>query len=634
MKKLIVLFIALLLFLCGCDFLSDTSSSSSSSSSSTVTTHDLTVKYEVSDNYGIIVGEACQSVTVDIGAEHTFGEVTAQANEGYYFVSWSDGKTEPTRIDTVSESITLSAIFAPNGMKRLEYIASAGGTVSGEALQLLWPGQTGKQVSAIPNDGYVFIGWSDGIERANRTDVANSSILVTAKFKKGYWIDFVCDGNEGKILGNTHQALEMGQKTTPVTATAKPGYRFVKWSTGETNPTIQIDVEGTTSISAIYERLDLEIPAMWIVTESGGLILDGKYEDCAITIANTDEKYTLNNFACEMRTRGNTSAQVEKRSYKLKLDKPIALFGNDASREWTLISNHFDLSLIRNYLAYNVASGFDKLGSSSSTHFVDLYMNGEYRGVYLVCDQVEIAPGRVEVETDLTNVDTGYLIELDDRLDGYGFYVNGQFYGIKDPNQDAYNFTKAHTEFIQNYVQECMNALYGNDWDKIESLIDTESFAQAYIVFELFKCVDVGFSSFFMHKDAGGKMVCGPVWDFDRSVGNVSNNYSSRSPEGLYARYENSWFSALFRHSQFKDLVATQLAESKTMIENTIADCIENVYACEMAFSRNFVRWNLLGKYVYPQPTQLNNFTSWKQHVEFDRDWLTRSLAYLLNYYK
>ncbi len=627
MKKLFLLFIVCLLFLCSCDLALDDFSSSSEP-----TTHDLTLTYEASEG-GVIVGETTQSVHIDIGAEHTFTQVIAQPNEGYYFVNWSDGSTEPVRTDTISESKKLSALFLPNGVVKIEYLPSEGGTISGETIQYLWLNTLGTQVSAVPNDGYVFLGWSDNITRQNRTDVATTSISVTAIFKSGYWADFICDPNEGKIIGNAHQAIEKGQKTTFVTASAKPGYRFIKWSNGETNPAIQITVEGTTSVTAIFERLDLELPVISIVTQDERLPLEHKYMDCSISVENTKDEYALNKVACEIRERGNTSAQIDKRSYKIKLDKAFDLFGNGTYREWTLISNHFDLSLIRNYLAFKVASGFDKLDSSSSVQFVDLYINGDYRGVYLVCDQIEAGAGRVDVDKDLSSTDTGYLIELDDRLDGTGFYVNGQFYGIKDPDTEAYNFTPEHTEFIKNYIEQCITAMHGNDWAQIEALIDTESFAQAYLVFELFHCEDVGFSSFFMHKDAGGKLMCGPVWDFDRSVGNVGKNYSSRNPENLYAKQKNSWFYSLLQHEEFKSLVAKTLDENKDMIRNTLNQSYADVESCKNAFDRNFKRWNLLGQYFYPSPSEIYNLRTWQEQVNYNKTWLERSLSYLVTQY-
>ena len=136
-----------------------------------------------------------------------------------------------------------------------------------------------------------------------------------------------------------------------------------------------------------------------------------------------------------------------------------------------------------------------------------------------------------------------------------------------------------------------------------------------------------------MHKDAGGKLICGPVWDFDRSVGNVGKNYSSRNPENLYARYQNAWFSSLFRHEEFVALVAKTLNENEDMIRSTLDSCYESVKACKGSFDRNFARWDLLGQYFYPSPSEIYRLTEWVEQVNYNKGWIDRSLNYMLSQY-
>ena len=649
MKRLVVFLLILSLALCSCELAeffsvsyTSTGSSTSESSSSTSEESSSEPTGEIVLNYtcevgGTIIGESNQLYTLgEEESEHTFAQVTASAQEGYSFVAWSDGVKTPERQDTLSQSTDLVAYFAPIGYARIEYRADVGGSIIGKSIQYIPTGALGEQVEALAIEGYVFVRWSDTISREKRTDVGTGDhLILTAKFKQGYQVTFESDENMGKIVGINPQVVMKGKKTTYVSANPEPGYRFVKWSNGETSPSIQLTITETTTITAIYERDDLELPALIIKLDDGKLTstLDQSFTNCSIAVENAKPEH-CGLWGGKIRGRGNTSFQVEKRSYKIKLDDAFSMFGNGTSREWTLISNHFDLSLIRNYLAYSLALNFDKLSSAAtSVQFVDLYINDEYRGVYLVCEQVETGKNRVDIDMSWDNVDTGYLIELDDRLDGAGFYLNGQFYGIKDPDTAYYGYTPEHTEFIRSYTEQCYNAIYGNDYELVKSLIDVDSFAQAYIIFEMFNCYDVGFSSFFMHKDAGGKMCCGPVWDFDRSVGNVSSKYSSRNPESLYAKSENAWFYGLLRHEEFKALVGKHLHENEDMIRKTLSDCYASVESCKGAFDRNFKKWKLLGTYVYPNPTELNNLKSWQAHVDFNKSWLERSLTYLLNQY-
>ena len=163
-----------------------------------------------------------------------------------------------------------------------------------------------------------------------------------------------------------------------------------------------------------------------------------------------------------------------------------------------------------------------------------VYLNGEYIGVYLLCEQIEVQKTRVNIK-ESTWVDTGYLIEMDGRGDGTGFHANFKFYAIKTPDPDLPTFTPEHKAFIKDYLEQCFEALKSDDFSEVENLMDVRSFAQAYVVYELFNCVDVGYASFYLHKDQGGPLRCGPVWDFDRSLGIVGNTHGAKDYDALKA---------------------------------------------------------------------------------------------------
>lgn len=532
--------------------------------------------------------------------------------------------TESTSESASSESESEST---NDGKITIEYRALDGGYIEGTALQSIVVGEKGTAVRAIANEGYRFIGWDDGFNASARLDSPSESVVICARFEKLFEVTFSCNKNHGYIDGQKEQAVGSGQKTTYVTAVPKTGYRFVCWDSGETSDKIQISPTEDIELVAIFSRVDLCLPVLAIDTLDGSnRIPKGDYRDCTINVENT-EKYNFKGESGGIRGRGNTSYQLDKRSYKIKFDNAIDLFGNGKAKEWTLISNHFDLSLSRNYLAYSVAYAIG-LEYSSSVQFVDLYLNGEYRGVYLVCDQIEIGENRVNI-TDSDALDTGYVIELDEREDNTNFVIDRIPYSIKEPN----TLRADQIAFVEQYMNDCMSAIKGSDYSQIEALIDTESFARAYIVFEMFKCVDVGFSSFYMYKDAGDKLFCGPVWDFDRSVGNISNNESARRYYYLWAKMDNVWFNYLLRHDEFKELVGSLLDECTPIIEQTLSDCYTYLEENRVGFDRNFERWQILGTYVYPNPSELNNLRSWQEQLNFVKDYLKNSLAFLKNSY-
>ena len=611
MKKVyILLFILIVFFVFSCN------------SSKTIE-----VKYLYGEG-GYIDGITTQNISLTNG-KGTTSMVTAIPNDGYFFVGWSDGYTEPSRVDAVDKNSTFTAFFSKCTIVSVTYIANEGGYIQGNTYQTGDGKVNTTSVKAIANSGYRFVGWDDGLNNALRNDEALENKVFIANFKRVYTVEFSCDTKEGEISGRPKQALLEGSTSMTVSAIPKAGYKFVKWSNGETYQSISVTATEDIVVYAIFERIVNGFPVISIDTNEGTSI-DSKeeYVICTVDIDNTDTEFLLNGATAKIRGRGNSSWEYPKKSYKLKLDESTNLFDNGEARTWALIANYGDLSLLRNYLAYSVASIFDTQKYTTKTQFVDLYLNGEYLGVYLLCEQTEVHPNRINISENGT-VDTGYLVELDSREDGEGFYLNDKFYSIKSPDTDSRLFTEENREFIKSYLEQCMDAINGDDYSEIESLIDTKSFAQAYIVFELFNCVDVGYASFYMYKDAGGKLQCGPVWDFDRSLGITGHQHAAEDYATLWAKEQNPWFKGLLNHSEFALLVSQQIVEYSDKITSTLNACYEYAYANEDSFLHEFDKWNILGSYVWPNSGPTANLKTWQAHVEYTRQFLTDSLNYL-----
>ncbi len=591
------------------------------------TSNAIEVRY-ISSEGGYIEGSTTQTLNL-IDGEATSTSVTAVANEGYIFVGWSDGLTESTRSDTLDKNASFTAMFQKSNLISVEYKAQEGGYIEGNAYQTGEGKVNTTTVKAVANNGYRFVGWDDGLSDVLRNDEATENKVFTAQFKKIVTVEFTCDSKEGQISGRTKQAILEGSTTALVYAIPNAGYQFIKWSTGETTQSLKITATEDTTVYAIFERVLSGFPIVSIDTNDSEPILSKEeYLKCSVDISNTADEFSLKNITGKVRGRGNTTWGAPKKPYKLKFDDSIDLFGNGKARTWTLIANYTDLSLIRNYLAYSVASLFDTQKITTSTQFVDLYVNGEYLGVYLLCEQNEVNPSRVDI-TETGEVDTGYLIELDGREEGEGFYVNEEFYAIKSPDTDGRLFTEEHREFIKSYLEQCLDAVSGDDYEKIESLMDTRSFAQAYVVFELFNHVDVGYASFYMYKDAGGKLQCGPVWDFDRSLGITGHHHEAEDFAVLWAKEKNTWFNRLLNHDEFVKIVSDQIIEYEKQIVDTLSACYDYVYANEKSFLLNFEKWDILGTYVWPNSGPTANLRTWQAQVEYTRQYLTDSLNYL-----
>ncbi len=161
--------------------------------------------------------------------------VTAVPNAGFHFVSWSDASTTNPRTDAnVTGSISVTANFAADAPTyTLTYTAGFGGAISGTSPQTVASGDSGTQVTAVPDTGYHFVNWSDGSTNNPRTDTGVvASVTVTANFAIDTYALTYSAGAGGTIVGTSPQTVSHGSNGTTVTATPNTGYHFVSWSDG------------------------------------------------------------------------------------------------------------------------------------------------------------------------------------------------------------------------------------------------------------------------------------------------------------------------------------------------------------------------------------------------------------------
>lgn len=595
-----------------------------------------TVNYKCTSG-GKIEGEATQSI--EYGKSTV--EVTAVPNPGYTFVSWNDGVTTPTRSDIVNGDKTYLARFS-NGVD-ITYSATDGGVIDGESKQSLSYGQTSSEVTAIPNEGYTFVSWSDGSLENPRCDkVTKKGTSVTAIFKRFYSVHYSCNDTQGTIEGVTEQAIIEGEYGTEVTAKPKSGFEFIMWSNGETTPTIKSLGEETITLTAYFSPKSTGLPVISINVEGNKQITSKtEYLSCVITVYDTETgEYHVCEESAEIRGRGNSTwNNFDKKPYKFKFDKKQNLFGFGKEKDWVLLADYIDNSLLRNYLAYTVAGELSALESSPDCQSVELYLNGQYRGVYLLCEQVEIGKDRVNIDEKENEIDAGFLIEMDGWGDTVQVYVpdllnSNRRYTIKAPDSDE--ITTSQKQYIQDYITQCMLAIHGSNYNSVLGLIDVESFAQAYIIYEMFKNPDTDYSSVYFYKEPSGKLYCGPMWDFDMSIGNVNHkgNGVFQSTETLWTKDKNPWFNGLLQFDEFKELVYEELIKAEPIIKATLAECYEYAYLHEAAYKKNFQTWRVIGINTWTNPYYIVQIDTWEGHVEYTREYLLNSLDYLIKYYK
>jgi len=453
-------------------------------------------------------------------------------------------------------------------------------------------------------------------------------------------ITFVGQDGNATIIGKTVQRIEKDTYSSEVTAIANMGYKFVNWSNGETDRTISIKSDKDVTIVANVVKDDNQYPVLSINTENGATIDSKKnWVKCSISTSLTSDEYTISNEEAKIKGRGNSTWGMPKKPYKFKFSSKTNLFGMGKAKNWVLLANYCDPSSLRNAIAYSLGNVIEESKMSTMDYvFVEVVLNGEYVGVYQLCEQIEVQSKRVDIDDDTTKVDTGYILELDFRMANEGvenvdyFKCNGSCYAVKDPDPDD-TLTQEQMTFIKDYVISANAAVHSDDYDDVLEYIDVDTFAATYIVHELFNCVDVGGLSFYLYKDAGGKLCSGPLWDFDISSGNSDYVPSAVDPETIFAGSCNEWYRELLEFDEFKELIEDYLIQyEEDIVDKIVSICEDSLDSCE-AYYRNYNKWQTLGTYVWPNTQELVDIKTWEGHVEYLKGWLLESIEFMVDCY-
>ena len=263
----------------------------------------------------------------------------------------------------------------------------------------------------------------------------------------------------------------------------------------------------------------------------------------------------------DVRGRGNTTWSYPKKPYALKLKEKKEVLGMAKHKRWVLLANWMDRTLLRNAISFNLASR-TSLAYTPQGEFVELFVNDVHMGNYFLCEHIKVDKNRVNIdELDDDETDGGYILELDtyfDEPNKFRSAVRQLPYMFKDPdevNEDQF-------KFLQNYVDNFENSLYDNTrFAKREYVeyIDLQSFADWWITMELTGIWEPNHpKSTYMHKDKGGKLTMGPVWDFD---------WETYMPTTWFRIKDALYYGRLFQDPEFVALVKERWAALKPEFE-------------------------------------------------------------------
>ena len=434
------------------------------------------------------------------------------------------------------------------------------------------------------------------------------------------------------------------------------------------------------------------MPRLDIYTDDGGDVTSKDvYKHGTATLSNCHEKFAFEGVGVNIRARGNSTFGAPKKPFRLKFDakqEMLGLNGGKAYKSWVLMADYYDGSMLRTFGTFKFAKALmeSKYYSSDCTH-VEVYLNGEYRGVYLLCEQTQMNRGRVDIpekEDGDTSLEHGYLmigvggqvdepelvtIPIDLRItDRTG---QTRHYHAINFTLSGGSYTQEQKDYVSRYVagvfQVIGKAVYDNEyytlhrdgrltpkrsfeWAKtdeekqietVSAVFNLESAVSMCILDEICKNLDA--MAFNMYVDLSpegdGVLTLAAPWDFDFSMANT--HYSTtHSYSGFYATNfsesegvrVNFLYVLMGSIPWFEDMIREQWQENYTELKSVVSEMISVNHAYDAAFNRDWDRW---GKPIHRSLIHHHasaDLATFNEHADagtFVTDWLTMRLWWL-----
>lgn len=350
----------------------------------------------------------------------------------------------------------------------------------------------------------------------------------------------------------------------------------------------------------------------------------------------------------EAKGRGNTSWWFPKKGFTIKLSEKVNVLGLGRSRNWTLISSYQDKTLMRNEIAAHLS---EIMGlPTMNTRSVDLWLNGEYFGTYLLIEKIEFEKERLDYP-DHDEVDdpseAGVLLEWDGHVgevssEQINSWIQITDHTYYDPIADI-NFIRLENSYIvihkpsadhildeqieraESIVMQVNNALIARNYEVIQQYLDLESFAAWYLVEDIMKNMDAQLhSSCYMYISGDGKLHMGPVWDFDMSLGNANYN-GVDNPNGAYISTKR-WFKHLFAFPEFCELVQTMLLSHEEELDGVPEYMDAYVAMLDRSQTYNFKRWDIMNGAVGANPPNVIQANTYSKQIQLMKDFYKKRL--------
>lgn len=388
------------------------------------------------------------------------------------------------------------------------------------------------------------------------------------------------------------------------------------------------------------------LPTIYIETQNHAAINSKEnYVPGTVTVVSGDEEVAVTDKEMGIRGRGNSTWGMAKKPYRIKFDKKLNFMGQNAkAKSWVLLANYADKTLMRNAVAFEI-SRFMGFEFSPANAFADVVLNGQYIGNYCISDQMQVNPGRVEIdEMDETCISGeeltgGYFLEID----GFGssepvhFTTSkGLTITVKSPDEEL--IQQVQIDYITNFINRFESKLFAANYTDPEqgyrSMVDEKSLIDWYIACELTGNPDSWWSTYIYKKRSDDHIYFGPLWDFDiafnndNRLGDASRKLMRNDGFDPRTWIQRFWSDQWFRtavYDRWKQLLALGI---KKHLDDYITQTAELIDASQ---KKNFQTWDVLNKRVYNEQFL---FKTYGEGVDFLKSYVSSRIEFLTESFK
>ena len=439
---------------------------------------------------------------------------------------------------------------------------------------------------------------------SDSTEATSPEVETSIQKQPPYTITVVCSLREGVTLtgGETVQSVESAEDFVPLSVTVEADFCYNGYEIGGTvyrDSVIRLPEEELTddiTITVLVSYLAQDLPVVSVHTD--GVAVDSKeYVGMTLSLTNTED--VLLDVPGSIRLRGNSTYSFEKKPYRIKLDQKHSFFGLDKAKSWVLLADWLDPSTLHNYAALTLAGTSENFDFVPTPHKVTLYLNGEYQGVYTLCEQVQEQAGRLDLEFEIKRSmgeleDYNFLICMNHNApekpgaeEGVTyFYLScvDRYFELEYPTREDFPTEAQFDRFmrlLQDYMWDTAMAFLESDRAYITQNVDVDSLIDLFLVDQIMGERDHHWKSVFMsYRGAEGdaKLSFGPPWDYDfcmftqwtgepNEEFNLSNDFNPAEAAFFYRPLLESAYFTRKVAARYKNHFSNALAETVTAVE-------------------------------------------------------------------